>query len=750
MPTIPLFGQPAGRGAAAGDFELSVQVHDLFQPTCTDALLSPNGKTAFFVDQQITEIDLVTGKCLRTFGAPQQTWRSGGSFGGGVSGYEIASLSINAAALLAEGKRILAVDDELVRVWNAADGSLVAAYTISGAQGLETAAVSGDERYCIVSDNSNRLFLLDLDTGESRPIETGPVGKVGSMVCSHRGHRLLVAGSLGLFYFPDFTAVHPQSVQERFDVEDGAADGAMSVSFSDDDSLFAGTRTNRILVCDQKGDRVESIPATGVMQVRFDTDPEKLYVYSAGWNDDGSSAIVLYNRRTVEVEAEYPNLFPGYGRRFALDSAHGRLLSTNYQLWDIERNRRRDLSHYNRLSLPAIASFEPPLLKFDGVTLDLSSLAVRQTARTQRRPTDKSRTYYWDAELGLGIYEDFDFFHEFGLFVASADGQRRLGRVGPAVSHASRAALSPDGKRYAYGDLNGSIFAGGVGSGDAGLIGRSPGGTIEALSYPADNILYSGDSKGYLTEWDLTGTRPIRRAKVAEGSITAILADDESTHLYVGDTNGNLSVRDADLKKLGSIRIGTSAVSGLRLDPAGRFLFALSDSILKIVDLSTLRWTAFAATREASEWICFTDDGYWDGSANCTDLIAMVDGFDAYGVDQFAARNNRPDIILKRLGYAEQSLLDHFEHQHAKRLRRLGLSEQELSGDMRDMPEARIVASRKEGRNLFLTVRLNGRSADLSSWNLWVNDVPLFGALGRPVDGRSREVTHTVILNPGI
>ena len=41
------------------------------------------------------------------------------------------------------------------------------------------------------------------------------------------------------------------------------------------------------------------------------------------------------------------------------------------------------------------------------------------------------------------------------------------------------------------------------------------------------------------------------------------------------------------------------------------------------------------------EWLIYTDDGYWDGSPESNDLVAMVRGLDVYSVDQFAVRNNR-------------------------------------------------------------------------------------------------------------
>src|SRR5689334_18691762 len=58
------------------------------------------------------------------------------------------------------------------------------------------------------------------------------------------------------------------------------------------------------------------------------------------------------------------------------------------------------------------------------------------------------------------------------------------------------------------------------------------------------------------------------------------------------------------------------------------------------------------------EWIMFGSDGVFDSSRDGGALIAMVRGLESFGVDQFAFKNNRPDLLLQRLGASNAGLVE--------------------------------------------------------------------------------------------
>jgi hypothetical protein len=170
-------------------------------------------------------------------------------------------------------------------------------------------------------------------------------------------------------------------------------------------------------------------------------------------------------------------------------------------------------------------------------------------------------------------------------------------------------------------------------------------------------------------------------------------------------------------------------------------------------DASARLWNAESAKSAAlvssgSEWILFTPDGYFDCSRNGGELVRMVRGVTCYSVDQFAVRNNRPDLILKETGSDDRALMEHYRSQYLKRLRKSGFKEAGLGGDFH-VPRAGITAFRQDGKKVELSFTLEDALYNLKNYNIYVNDVPIFGAYGRPVNGKSLSLTENVELTGG-
>ncbi len=148
------------------------------------------------------------------------------------------------------------------------------------------------------------------------------------------------------------------------------------------------------------------------------------------------------------------------------------------------------------------------------------------------------------------------------------------------------------------------------------------------------------------------------------------------------------------------------------------------------------------------EWLAYTSKGYFDSSRYGGRLIAMVDGLDVFGVDQFAIRNNRPDLILQTMGLGASEQKQHFYYQYRKRLRKSGFTPEQLSDDLH-VPEAEIKNTRQRGKFLEITFKLKDDRYRLKQYGIYVNDVPVFGSRGRPLEGRQAEVTETVEMTSG-
>ncbi len=291
----------------------------------------------------------------------------------------------------------------------------------------------------------------------------------------------------------------------------------------------------------------------------------------------------------------------------------------------------------------------------------------------------------------------------------------------------------------------------------------------------------------YIGEWEAISEGSERDfLRNAGGRIFGFSGDGRFAY---GTDGGSLRIHDVAANKERSIAVGKT-ISAACLSPDFReiwiqdgernFLRYTADGVLvekkKPVDLRFLRlcplsafgknlFCGLADTGEIAicdpvtggvvyffssgeNWLFTTPDGYWDGSRGASKLLAVRVKGKLFNIDQFAARNNRPDLVLSRLGCTDADLVGHFAAQYRKRLARMGISETALARDF-EIPEARILSSARDGKFLRLSLGFQAAARRLRSCQVYVNDVPLYGASGLPVSGLRAEAETRIELCAG-
>ena len=178
-----------------------------------------------------------------------------------------------------------------------------------------------------------------------------------------------------------------------------------------------------------------------------------------------------------------------------------------------------------------------------------------------------------------------------------------------------------------------------------------------------------------------------------------------------------------------TVDVDVKMIAHVEMNKYGYIGISLKNGELKIIDPETCE-ERFVMVTENDNAIFKTPSNYYKITKKGTDLVTFRVGKDAYPFEQFDAKFNRPDIVLKAMNSDDEGLMGLYEKAYAKRLKKLGISESELSGDM-NLPTVTIL-NRNElpvvTTERKVTLKLEGVDDmnSLSKVSIWLNDVPVY------------------------
>lgn len=148
-----------------------------------------------------------------------------------------------------------------------------------------------------------------------------------------------------------------------------------------------------------------------------------------------------------------------------------------------------------------------------------------------------------------------------------------------------------------------------------------------------------------------------------------------------GAGSGALIKTDANGKTLGRVVGSTGEVRGLALDGMGRRLYAMhTNNSVTIWDLPDLSLVATLYYFSPDGVMAVTPDHYYTMPPSLNEFVHFTRDNQVYSFSQFDMRNNRPDIVMERLGGNPESV-GMLHKAWLKRLRRNGLTPEMLADD---------------------------------------------------------------------
>jgi hypothetical protein len=172
--------------------------------------------------------------------------------------------------------------------------------------------------------------------------------------------------------------------------------------------------------------------------------------------------------------------------------------------------------------------------------------------------------------------------------------------------------------------------------------------------------------------------------------------------------------------------------------------------VVKFWDLNAGKMTHEFVPLDSSGYFIRNSQGYYRASRDAAKLLYYVTpDLKIVTFDQLDIRYNRPDKVLASLGNADTTLVRSFHHAYQKRIRRMNVDTSFFSGlqsvPMADFKQREKISFSQQNAQLALEIRGSDSIYALERFNIWVNEVPLFGREGINLRSHHRNFFDTKV-----
>ncbi|HQP05294.1 MAG TPA: WD40 repeat domain-containing protein, partial [Bacteroidales bacterium] len=324
-------------------------------------------------------------------------------------------------------------------------------------------------------------------------------------------------------------------------------------------------------------------------------------------------------------------------------------------------------------------------------------------------------------------------------------------------SRVNSAAYSQDGKYIISASDDGTAKIWNESSGV--ILGeiKCKGQMYHAIFSPNNQRIITSSGYDGLKSWTLNGEQYLNNWTISGVQIPFIVFDQNGENLIypLGNNAEVRSVSNGEL--LYTLNGHTDAVKSVEfVRDEKRAITASLDGTIIIWNLESKTPIARFIAFNEDGWLAVTNDNYYFGLKKTIEkLYWIVDNTKIYPFEQFDLKYNRPDIVLERLGYASLELIDAYYRAYQKRLKKMGFTEEQLSGEFH-IPESAIENFEYmpviEEKDIEIDLNFNDSKYKLDRYNIWINDVPVFGMTGKSLRNENTDTYKTkehIVLNEG-
>lgn len=176
----------------------------------------------------------------------------------------------------------------------------------------------------------------------------------------------------------------------------------------------------------------------------------------------------------------------------------------------------------------------------------------------------------------------------------------------------------------------------------------------------------------------------------------------------------------------------------------------------KIIIKDAVDYTTIATLigLDATDYVAITKDQYYAASKKGTRYIAFRQGNKVFPAEQFDLKYNRPDKVMEALGSSDTALIRSYKNAYNKRVKKLGLDtasfREGFAVPTADFVNSDMIHYTQVNPDINLHIKAADTIWKLDRFNIWVNEVPLFGQRGLRLLNRNKiDTTIKVKLTQG-
>lgn len=257
--------------------------------------------------------------------------------------------------------------------------------------------------------------------------------------------------------------------------------------------------------------------------------------------------------------------------------------------------------------------------------------------------------------------------------------------------------------------------------------------------------------------WEIASGKKNVTLKGHLGFVDHVKFSPDNKTIITGSYDNTAKVWDANSGKLlFDLRGHTGLVNPVFSHSGKKILLSSADQSLSIWNASSGKKIFGLFFLDSINQMAILPDGYYKATVGAVrQLHYVTNDLAIISFDQLDIKYNRPDKVLEAIGSADTALISSYKRAYLKRIKKLGIDTTSFKEGF-TIPEAEFKnrnAVEYEQKTKMLKLQITGNSTEnLDRFNVWVNEVPLYGQKGinlRYKNKKNIDTTLSIILSEG-